>query len=141
MLRIAMKSWSIRQRILLSFALVIAMMIAMAVIAYVRLTNIEAHAISLQTRSLQALDSSTQIFLAWQENYSLTQSLVIQADPAAFNKVKEQLDASRSSFDELTKKYRTTLSEQTDKESSTRCRRSATPMKGSRIRSFSRGSS
>ena len=111
-----MKSWSIRQRILLSFALVIAMMITMAVIAYARLTSIETHAISLQTRSLQALDSSTQIFLAWQENYSLTQSLVIQPDPVAFDKVKQQLDASRASFDDLTKKYKATLSEQTDRE-------------------------
>ena len=50
-----MKNLTIRRRIMASFAVVLALMVIMAVVAYTRLTNIEQQAIYIANNALVGL--------------------------------------------------------------------------------------
>jgi methyl-accepting chemotaxis protein WspA len=70
-----MKNWSIKQRILGSFALILILMALMAGISAVNLSSIEKSATSLRKDSTPGLYYSTMINAAWYENLLLAQQI------------------------------------------------------------------
>lgn len=71
-----MKSWTIKQRILGSFAVILTLMAAMAAVAWFKLANINDEAISLRDDSTPGLYYSTMINAAWNENLMLSQQIL-----------------------------------------------------------------
>jgi len=70
------KNWTLRQRILASFAVIIAIMLLMVVAAYSRLEAIETDEEAVRTDSIPGVYYSSMIRSAWVDSYVLTQQLV-----------------------------------------------------------------
>ncbi len=70
-----MKNWTLRQRILASFAVIIAIMLLMVVAAYSRLLSIESSEEKVRTDSVPGLYYSSMIRSAWVDSYVRTQQL------------------------------------------------------------------
>ncbi|MFK8331637.1 methyl-accepting chemotaxis protein [Pseudomonas sp. BJa5] len=71
-----MKNWTLRQRILASFAVIIAIMLLMVVAAYSRLVTIESGEEAVRTNSIPGVYYSSMIRSAWVDSYVATQQLV-----------------------------------------------------------------
>jgi methyl-accepting chemotaxis protein WspA len=100
-----MINWTIRRRILLSFALMIVAMGVMGAVAYVELSKIDRQASDLSSRSLPQLAYSSQLLAAWNENYSIAQELVIVEDDSEFDTLNAEIQASLARIDESLNKY------------------------------------
>jgi len=70
------KNWTLRQRILASFAVIIAIMLLMVVAAYSRLLSIESSEESVRSDAIPGVYYSTMIRSSWVESYVLTQQLL-----------------------------------------------------------------
>jgi methyl-accepting chemotaxis protein WspA len=110
------KNWTLRQRILASFAVIIAIMLLMVVVSYSRLLKIEASEVSVRDDALPGVYYSSMIRGAWVDSYLQTQEMLglkegqgISAEDAADFKNFEArvLDAMNS--------YRATVTTDEDK--------------------------
>nr|WP_279653108.1 methyl-accepting chemotaxis protein [Pseudomonas morbosilactucae] len=70
------KNWTLRQRILASFAVIIAIMLLMVVVSYSRLLKIEVSEEKVRTDSVPGVYASSMIRSAWVDSYVLTQQIV-----------------------------------------------------------------
>jgi methyl-accepting chemotaxis protein WspA len=104
-----MKNLTIRRRIIVSFAVVLALMVAMAVVAYTRLLDIEHQAGLMATDTVPGLTYINQIIVERTASYSLTQEFVLQTDMGAKQKLQAAIIASRTHLDALVDAYATTL--------------------------------
>ncbi|MFF5864858.1 methyl-accepting chemotaxis protein [Pseudomonas sp. NPDC012596] len=75
-----MKNWTLRQRILASFAVIIAIMLLMIVAAYSRLVAIESAEEAVGTDSIPGVYYSSMIRSAWVDSYVTSQQLVGLSD-------------------------------------------------------------
>ena len=75
-----MKDWTIRRRIWASFAVILALMMVMATVAYTRLARIEQLTTGIETEILPRLNVSNQIMVERMANYSLTQEYELEPD-------------------------------------------------------------
>ena len=71
-----MKNWTLRQRILASFAVIIAIMLLMVVLSYSRLLKIEVSENSVRDDAVPGVFFSSMIRSAWVDSYLQTQELV-----------------------------------------------------------------
>ncbi|KJZ66224.1 methyl-accepting chemotaxis protein [Pseudomonas fluorescens] len=71
-----MKNWTLRQRILASFAVIIAIMLLMVVVSYSRLLKIEASEASVREDALPGLYYSSMVRSAWVDTYLRTQEML-----------------------------------------------------------------
>ncbi len=102
-----MKNWSIKQRILGSFALILILMALMAGISAVNLSRVEKSADSLRMDSTPGLYYSTMINTAWYENLLLGQQIAQidstdgerQSDIAQLRRNGERLDHLQEDYD------------------------------------------
>ncbi|MGH8440809.1 MAG: methyl-accepting chemotaxis protein [Pseudomonas sp.] len=105
-----MKNWTLRQRILASFAVVIAIMLLMVVAAYSRLVAIKTDEEAVRTDSIPGLYYSSMIRSAWVDSYVLTQQLVGLSDQRALSAADK---AKYKDFEDLLKQhmasYQTTI--------------------------------
>ncbi|MGV8917489.1 MAG: methyl-accepting chemotaxis protein [Pseudomonas sp.] len=73
-----MKNWTLRQRILASFAVIIAIMLLMIVLAFSRLLSIGSSEEQVRTDALPGLFYSTQLSSAWVASYLTTMHLLAE---------------------------------------------------------------
>lgn len=71
-----MKNWTLRQRILASFAVIIAIMLLMVVASYSRLLKIEESEASVRDDALPGVYYSSMIRSAWVDTYLQTQEIL-----------------------------------------------------------------
>ncbi|WP_339464315.1 MULTISPECIES: methyl-accepting chemotaxis protein [unclassified Pseudomonas] len=71
-----MKNWTLRQRILASFAVIIAIMLLMVVVSYSRLLKIEAGEQSVRDDAVPGVYFSSMIRSVWVDSYLQTQELL-----------------------------------------------------------------
>ena len=71
-----MKNWTLRQRILASFAVIIAIMLLMVVVSYSRLLKIETSEASVREDALPGLYYSSMVRSAWVDTYLRTQEVL-----------------------------------------------------------------
>src|ERR1700730_16699457 len=100
-----MKNFTIRARILMSFAVVLAVMLVMGGVAYTQLAHIEALASGVEARTAPGLYYGTQIMLASLADYSLLQAEAIENEPAAIRAIEAEIQANRAKLDDLNAKY------------------------------------
>ena len=101
-----MKNWTLRQRILASFAVIIAIMLLMIVAAYSRLVAIETAEEAVGTDSIPGLYYSSMIRSAWVDSYVTSQQLVglsghreiTSADMELFKGFEDRLKRNMASY-------------------------------------------
>ncbi|MCF5723324.1 methyl-accepting chemotaxis protein [Pseudomonas syringae] len=117
-----MKNWTLRQRILASFAVIIAIMLLMVVVSYSRLLKIETSEVAVRDDAVPGVYLSSMIRSAWVDSYLQTLELLglredkrlSEADKAAFKsfdaRIQQQManyektiatDMDRSEFDKF----------------------------------------
>jgi methyl-accepting chemotaxis protein WspA len=111
-----MKNWTIRQRILVSFTVILALMVVMASIAYTRLASIEQKTAELDKDSLPGLYYSTLITSVWITDYALTEAHVLQEDITAIREVESQLDVNQANLESYIRNYEKTIFQTKDRE-------------------------
>jgi methyl-accepting chemotaxis protein WspA len=104
-----MKRWTIRSRIAVSFAVILALMTVMAAIAYTHLVRIAQLTSDIETDSLPGLKHSSQILVDRLANYSLTEQYALQADGATKPKLQAAILASRGYTATLFTQYGATI--------------------------------
>ena len=110
-----MKNWTLRHRILASFAVIIAIMLAMVVASYSRLQAIETSETAVRTDSVPGVFYSSMIRSAWVDSYVYTQQLIglsyqrelVTADDDAYKRFSDSLTEQMGN-------YRTTVQDSTD---------------------------
>lgn len=71
-----MKNWTLRQRILASFAVIIAIMLLMVVVSYSRLLKIETSQEAVRDDAVPGVYLSSMIRSAWVDSYLLTVDII-----------------------------------------------------------------
>jgi len=105
-----MKNWTIKQRILGSFAVILMLMVIMAGIAYTRLAKIDDEATSLRQDSTPGLYYSTMINAAWYENLLLGQQISqVDGTDATRQSDIELLRANAERLNHLQEEYEKTI--------------------------------
>ncbi|MBO9552679.1 methyl-accepting chemotaxis protein [Pseudomonas sp.] len=97
-----MKNWTLRQRILASFAVIIAIMLLMIVAAYSRLVTIESAEEAVGSDSIPGVYYSSMIRSAWVDSYVTSQQLVGLSNRREITTADMELFKS---FDDRLKQY------------------------------------
>ncbi|KAF1029605.1 MAG: Methyl-accepting chemotaxis protein McpB [Pseudomonas sp.] len=87
-----MKNWTLRQRILASFAVIIAIMLLMVVVSYSRLLKIEASEQSVREDAVPGVYLSSMIRSSWVDSYLETLDII------GLRENKQLTDADRADF-------------------------------------------
>ena len=109
-----MNNWTLRQRILTSFAVVIAIMMLMVVVSYSRLLSIESSEKSVRSDSLPGIYYSSLIRDVWVDDYVLTQQLVGQASGRDMAQADKEFERFEEGLKNAMATYRTTIFEKDD---------------------------
>ena len=111
-----MKNWTLRQRILASFAVIIAIMLLMVVASYTRLKAIDEAQENVRTDSVPGVYYSSMIRSAWVESYVTTQQLVgLSAERELVSADDEQYKSYAERLTEEMANYQTTVFDPEDK--------------------------
>lgn len=112
-----MKQWTIRQRILCSFGIVLIVMLTMAIVTFEQLGGIDRDAKSQQLDSMPGLYISTAMRAAWFENYTITERLIyVDEDPDSVKRDTARLTESQQVLQKLLNDYSATVFRESDRE-------------------------
>ncbi|MGY3176306.1 methyl-accepting chemotaxis protein WspA [Pseudomonas sp. TE12234] len=111
-----MKNWTLRQRILASFAVIIAIMLLMVVASYSRLLKIEESEASVRDDALPGVYYSSMIRGAWSESFIQTQELLGLKQSSGISKEDvEDYKKYEARLQEEISNYRGTITTDEDK--------------------------
>ncbi|MBD9513980.1 methyl-accepting chemotaxis protein [Pseudomonas sp. BGr12] len=122
-----MKNWTLRQRILASFAVVVAIMLLMVVISYTRLLRVEHSTQRVSEDAMPGTYALTTVRSAWTDSILLTQVLVGLSDGKPYDEARRQ--EFRVIHDALIERialYERTVNDSRDKEILGRFKQQAT---------------
>jgi methyl-accepting chemotaxis protein WspA len=122
-----MKTWTIRRRLLGSFAVILALMMAMGGIAGARLATIAKAAASAATDSIPGLESSDEIASNLIMTYALTVEQLGQGDILASQKLAARWQANQEKFEASIRQYESTITTPQDRELFAAFRAQVTP--------------
>src|SRR5436190_2049188 len=111
-----MKTWTVRGRIILGFALVILLMIGLSVFAYGELRGIEAQAITLRGESVPGLYIIGKLHAISISTYTSVQQLVLEQDAAKMQQIMSYLEGKTTERLELLKEYEPTIRSDQERE-------------------------
>lgn len=111
-----MKNWTLRQRILASFAVIIAIMLLMVVVSYSRLLKIESSEASVREDALPGLYYSSMVRSAWVDSYLRTQEILGFKEGEGFSAEQaENFKTFEARLQEHMQSYRSTIATDEDK--------------------------
>ena len=110
-----MNNWTIRQRILGSFAIVIGLMIVMGGIALTRLLSIEKEGVSIQGETFPGLKYSTQLMEAWENEYGLCEAQILYEDKETSDQLTAQIKDNWLKIDQLMGLYEGAIHQDADR--------------------------
>ncbi|RNF83792.1 methyl-accepting chemotaxis protein [Montanilutibacter psychrotolerans] len=111
-----MKNVTIRQRILLSFAVILVVMLVMGGIALQRLLRIEKEEALLRLDSIPGMHLAGEMESAWHANYVAIHALVGTDDAQARRLAQERLQATHAEFETALGNYEGTITTAQDRE-------------------------
>ncbi|MGO4517132.1 methyl-accepting chemotaxis protein [Terriglobus sp. 2YAB30_2] len=111
-----MKNLSIRQWILVSFTVVLAIIVAMGSVAYLKLSHIEQETFKMQTDTLPGVYFGGDIMNEWLTNYSLIQARAIETDPGTIRNLDLQIATNWANLNTSIKNYEGAIHQQKDRE-------------------------
>lgn len=100
-----MNNWTIRQRLIGSFVLILTMMIVMAGVAYLRLATIDSNAASAAHRSIPGLHQSTRVLSNLIMSYALTVEQIGLEDVLVARSLEVRLKDNHTAMDESMRDY------------------------------------
>lgn len=104
------KNWTVRQRILASFAVIIAIMLLMAATAYVKMLTVEKGAYRVQDDAMPGMYFITLVRSSWTDNYLQTQELFGITDDHELSKAEaDSILASEERLDQQIASYQKTM--------------------------------
>jgi methyl-accepting chemotaxis protein WspA len=104
------KNWTLRQRILASFAVIIAIMLLMVVVSYSRLLSIQSSEEEVRTDALPGLYYSTMIRNAWGVSYVTTLQLLGEGEGRPLTAAElEQFKGDEASLENELGNYQKTI--------------------------------
>ncbi|WP_438392976.1 methyl-accepting chemotaxis protein [Caballeronia sp. DA-9] len=110
------KQLTIRNRILASFGLILALMLVMAVVSYALFRDIDRDAQSQEADFSPGVYLATTIRASWFENYTVTQRLIyIDAEPDQIKRDTQRAAETKESLDKLMDKYAATIFDDDDR--------------------------
>jgi methyl-accepting chemotaxis protein WspA len=110
------KNWTLRQRILASFAVIIAIMLLMVVVSYSRLLKIETSEASMRDDALPGVYYSSMIRGAWSDSYLRIQEMLGLKEGQGFSAEDENnFKAYAARLQEQIGHYRETITTDEDK--------------------------
>jgi hypothetical protein len=105
-----LRKWNLQQRILVSFGIILALLVVMAVIAYSRLNAIEEDTRTLQGDSSLGLFTITNMRCAFDENYLVMPRLVfIDVDSESIKRDETRIAETNQAIDQFLQSYKKTL--------------------------------
>ena len=104
-----MNNWTIRQRLIGSFVLILAMMIVMGGVAYVRLATIDRNAASAAHQSIPGLHQSTRVLGNLTMSYALTVEQIGLDDVLLAQTLETRLKENQASMEESMRDYVATM--------------------------------
>ena len=107
---------SVRWLIILSFAVVIGLMIAMGGIGYLRLAEIEREAHEVERETTPGLYVSSQLSLAWAQRFAMLEGHVLLDGAAERQELEARIQANRATIDRLSRIYEGIHEDQSDRE-------------------------
>ena len=111
-----MKNWTLRQRILASFAVIIAIMLLMVVVSFSRLLSIESSEEQVRVDALPGVYYSTLLRSAWGESYIRTLELIGEGQGRALTAAeKDQFQDFENRLQEQVENYRRTIFDDVDR--------------------------
>ena len=111
-----MKNWTLRQRILASFAVIIAIMLLMVVVSYSRLLKIETSEASVREDALPGLYYSSMVRSAWVDTYLRTQEMLGLKEGQGYSAEEaESFKNFEARLQEQLKNYQDTVTTDEDK--------------------------
>ncbi|MEB0047414.1 MULTISPECIES: methyl-accepting chemotaxis protein [unclassified Pseudomonas] len=111
-----MKNWTLRQRILASFAVIIAIMLLMVVVSYSRLLKIEVSEESVRGDAVPGVYYSSMIRSAWVDSYIQTQELLgFKQGQGISAEVADDFKSFEARLQEQMANYRTTIITDSDR--------------------------
>ncbi|KQQ67993.1 chemotaxis protein [Pseudomonas sp. Leaf127] len=111
-----MKNWTLRQRILASFAVIIAIMLLMVVASYSRLLSIETSEEQVRRDALPGVYYSTLVRSAWGESYIRTLELIGEGQGRALSPAeREQFQGFEDALQKQIDGYKRSIFDDTDK--------------------------
>ena len=111
-----MKNWTLRQRILASFAVIIAIMLLMVVVSYSRLLKIEASQESVRDDAVPGVYLSSMIRSAWVDSYLLTVDIIgLRDEKTLTNSDKTDYKSFETRIELLMASYEKTIHGQADR--------------------------
>ena len=111
-----MKNWTLRQRILASFAVIIAIMLLMVVLSYSRLLKIEASENSVRDDAIPGVYYSSMIRGAWVDSYLQTQELLgLKEGQGISSEDAAEYKSFESRLQEQMENYRKTMATDEDR--------------------------
>ncbi|MEA3173634.1 MAG: methyl-accepting chemotaxis protein WspA [Gammaproteobacteria bacterium] len=102
---------TIRQRILGSYALIMAIMLIMGGIVYAHLRAVTREATNVEEFSMPALYYVTQMLNAFNEDYVITQEFGLDPNPSTIASLAREVQESRSKMLSFAKKYVATITD------------------------------
>jgi len=110
------KQLTIRNRILASFGVILALMLVMAVVSYALFSDIDRDAHSQEADSSPGVYLATTIRASWFENYTVTQRLIyIDTEPDQIRRDTQRAAETKESLDKLMDKYAATIFDDDDR--------------------------
>ncbi|MFL6918184.1 methyl-accepting chemotaxis protein [Pseudomonas marginalis] len=110
------KNWTLRQRILASFAVIIAIMLLMVVVSYSRLLKIEASQESVRDDAVPGVYLSSMIRSAWVDSYLQTIDIIgLREDKTFTNSDKSDYKAFEARIEQQMANYEKTVHSQADR--------------------------
>jgi methyl-accepting chemotaxis protein WspA len=110
------KNWTLRQRILASFAVIIAIMLLMVVVSYSRLLKIETSEASVREDALPGLYYSSMVRSAWVDTYLRTQEMLGLMEGQGYSAEEaESFKNFEARLQEQMKNYQDTVTTDEDK--------------------------
>ena len=111
-----MKNWTLRQRILASFAVIIAIMLLMVVVSYSRLLKIEASQEAVRDDAVPGVYLSSMIRSAWVDSYLQTIDIIGLRDDKTFtNTDKNDYKSFEARIEQQMANYEKTIHGQADR--------------------------
>ncbi|SHK06115.1 methyl-accepting chemotaxis protein WspA [Roseomonas rosea] len=106
----------VRWLITLSFVVVIALMMAMGAIGYLRLAEIEREAELVERETTPGLYVSSQLTLAWAQRFAMIEGHVLLDGQAERQELEARMQANRASIETLSRLYEGLHADQSDRE-------------------------
>ena len=110
-----MKHWTIRWRIVASFAVILALMIVMATVAYVLLKRIDQITNGIEDAVVGGLSYSQQILVQRSADYSLTGDYVLLTDKTAKEAARASILENRAFTETVIGQYASTINTQEER--------------------------